>query len=52
VTIDELIRGVNIVLGSTPLSNCPVFDGNTDGEVTVDELILAVNAALGACPAA
>jgi len=49
VTIDELIRGVNIALGSTPLSNCPSFDANADGEVTIDELILAVNAALAGC---
>ena len=51
VTIDEVIRGVNIALGSVQLTNCPPFDANGDGEVTVDELIIAVNAALGTCPA-
>ena len=51
VTIDELIRGVNIALGNTPLSNCPAFDANGDGEVTIDELIRAVNAALDGCGA-
>jgi hypothetical protein len=50
VTVDELIRGVNIALGSLPLSECPVFDGNEDGSVTVDELITAVNNALSGCP--
>jgi hypothetical protein len=52
VTIDEIIRGVNIALGSIELSECPVFDGSGDGEVTVDELIGSVNNALTGCPAA
>jgi len=50
VTVDELITGVNIALGATPTSTCPVFDANGDGEVTIDELIKAVNNALTACP--
>ena len=50
VTINELIRGVNIALTSQPLSVCPPFDINGDGQVTVNELILAVNAALTGCP--
>jgi hypothetical protein len=51
VTVDELITGVNIALGNTALSQCPVFDGNGDERVTVDELITAVNNALSGCPA-
>ncbi len=50
VTINELIRGVNIALTNQPLSVCPAFDVNNDGQVTVNELILAVNAALTGCP--
>jgi len=46
VTIDELIRGVNISLDILPLSVCPAFDTNFDGKVTIDELIAAVNVAL------
>jgi hypothetical protein len=45
VTINELILGVNIALGSLPLTECPAFDTNHDGRVTIEELIAAVNAA-------
>lgn len=51
VTVDELVKGVNIALGLTALSECPVFDSGRDGTVTVDELVQAVNYALGSCPA-
>ena len=50
VTIDELIVGVNIPLGSGQLSRCPTFDTNNDGVVSVNELILGVNNALAGCP--
>jgi hypothetical protein len=49
VTIDELIRGVNIALGSAALDTCRAFDKNGDQAVTIDELILAVNRALNGC---
>lgn len=49
VTVDEVVRGVNIALGLAPLGLCPVLDRSGDGEVTVDELIAAVNAALNGC---
>ncbi|HVM95074.1 MAG TPA: hypothetical protein VMT89_01740 [Candidatus Acidoferrales bacterium] len=49
VTIDELISGVNIALGTTDLSVCPAFDSNGDGEVTIDEVLTAVNSALNGC---
>lgn len=49
VTIDELIRGVNIALGTLPLDACPSLDSGGDGEVTIDELISAVNDALAGC---
>ena len=51
VEINELIIGVNIALGSAPLSNCSSFDANHDGMVEINELIAAVNNALTGCPA-
>jgi hypothetical protein len=51
VTVDELIKGVNIALGSASRDQCPSFDTNGDGEVTVDELVHAVNNALSGCSA-
>jgi hypothetical protein len=50
VAIDELIRGVNIALGSLELSACAAMDSDADGAVTIAELIAAVNAALSGCP--
>jgi hypothetical protein len=49
VTVDELVTGVNIALGSTPVTACPAFDTNLDTRVTVDELVTAVNNALQGC---
>jgi len=50
VTIDALIRAVNIALGATALDTCRAADQNHDGSVTINELIAAVNNALNACP--
>ncbi len=50
VSIAELIRGVNIALGSLPAGDCTAMDGNGDGSVAINELIAAVNAALDGCP--
>lgn len=52
VTVDELVAGVGIALGSRALAACATFDGDDDGSVTVAELIAAVNAALGGCDGA
>ncbi|MEO8605150.1 MAG: alpha/beta hydrolase domain-containing protein [bacterium] len=49
ITVDELVRGVNIVLGSIAVDECPGFDCNGTGTVTIDCLIQAVNAALDGC---
>ena len=49
VTVDELLKGVNIALDSAEPSSCGAFDTNADGRVTVDEIIAAVNAALSGC---
>jgi hypothetical protein len=51
VTVDELIRGVNIALGILPVDACPSFDINGTGDVTVEELIRAVGNALNGCGA-
>jgi len=51
VTVDELVKGVNIALGNLEVSECPAFDKNGDGSVTVDELVTGVNNALNGCPA-
>jgi len=50
VTVDELVKGVNIALGILPLDDCAAFDTDGSGTVTVDELIKGVNAALTGCP--
>lgn len=49
VTIDELIRMVNIALGTAEVGQCSAGDGNGDGEITIDEIVRAVNVALGGC---
>jgi len=49
LTVDELVKGVNIALGNSALSECPEFDSSEDGRVTIDELIKGVNAALQGC---
>lgn len=50
VTVDELVRGVNLTLSSGNVSSCLAFDRNADGEITVDELVRAVGDALSGCP--
>ena len=49
VTINELILGVNIALGSTPVSACEAF-ANGEGVVDIAQLIKGVNNALNGCP--
>lgn len=49
VAIDELVRGVNIALGSLSFDGCLPIDRNGDGALTIDELIAAVSNALSAC---
>ena len=46
VTVDELVKGVNIALGTLALEECPVYDADGNNAVTVDELIRAVTNAL------
>jgi len=52
VTVDELVRGVSIALGSSALTECAAMDSTPDQIIQVNELVKAVSAALGACPTA
>jgi len=49
VTVDELVRGVNITLGTAAVDACTAFDLGGDGRVTIDELVRGVSALLGGC---
>ena len=49
VTVDELIRGVNMALGTLPASACSAIDSDGVASVTIDDLLRAVNRALGGC---
>jgi 6-phosphogluconolactonase (cycloisomerase 2 family) len=49
VGIAELIRCVNIALGSAAVDVCVPCDVNGNGEVAINELIQAVNAAQSGC---
>jgi cysteine-rich repeat protein len=49
VSIDELVRGVNIALDNASVAECAFFDINGDRFVTVDELVRGVAAALSGC---
>jgi hypothetical protein len=50
VTVDELIRGVNIALGHVEVSQCDALDADHDGVIRIFELVLAVNRVLDRCP--
>lgn len=49
VSVDELVRGVGIALGTQALNVCPAFDRDSSNAIEVNELVLAVNAALSGC---
>lgn len=49
VSVDELLRGVNIALGNDPANGCLAFDADLSDSVTMDELISAVDVALRGC---
>jgi hypothetical protein len=51
VRINELIVGVGIALGTTPLDACSAFAPNGSGAVEINELVAAVNNALNGCAA-
>jgi large repetitive protein len=49
VGVDDLIRGINVALGTTPVSACLAFDLNLDNSVGIDEVVTGVNSALNGC---
>src|SRR5512139_1254199 len=49
VSVNELVRGVSIALGSAALDECAALDVDASGAVSVDELVTAVQHALGGC---
>lgn len=51
VAIFELVRGVNILLGTDSLTSCPDYDSDESGRVGVQELVQSVSSALRGCGA-
>ena len=49
VGVSEIIRGVNIALGISPIESCPAFAGPGNTGVSISRLVSAVNAALYGC---
>jgi hypothetical protein len=49
ITVDEILIGVNIALGSLAPDQCLPFDCNGTGQVTIDCILKAVDAALNGC---
>jgi hypothetical protein len=49
VSINELVTGVGIALGTSPLASCTALDRDDNGRVTIAELVATVNSALN-CP--
>ncbi|MGH7789014.1 MAG: imelysin family protein [Candidatus Binatia bacterium] len=49
VSITELIRGVNLALGSATGEPCAALDINGNGQIAINELIAAVASALEGC---
>jgi hypothetical protein len=49
VDVNEVVRGVGVALGSTPIDDCRAIDANRDEAATVDELISAVENSVNGC---
>jgi len=50
VTVDEILRGVDVALGGTLSSACTAFDADSSTSVDVAELLTGVTHALAGCP--
>lgn len=50
VSVDELIRAVNLALGGHDGPACMALDGDADGVVSMAELVAAVDRAIAGCP--
>ena len=51
VSVDEVILGVNIILGEAALESCPALDVDHDHMLAINEVVQAVGNALNGCPA-
>lgn len=49
ISVDELVRGINIALGHSSLASCRGFDRDEDGSVDIEELVRAVTGAIAGC---
>jgi arylsulfatase A-like enzyme len=49
VTVDDLVKGVNLALSARPVSECAAFDTDGNGRVVVNEVVQGVRAALEGC---
>jgi hypothetical protein len=49
VTVDEILKMVNIALNLANITLCEAGDPSGEGEVTVDEILMAINSALSGC---
>lgn len=49
VGVNELVIGVNILLGRAAVTVCPPMDGNGNGTVAINELVAAVGSNLNGC---
>ncbi len=51
VTIDELITGVGIAIGQSPIDRCRRCDRDENGQVGIDELVSSVRSSIEGCDA-
>ncbi len=49
VTVDELVRAVNIALGESSLAVCLSADPSGDGDPTIEEILQGIHALLAGC---
>lgn len=50
VTVEDILKMVDIALGNDGVASCPAGDSNGDGQITIEEILAAVNNALIGCP--
>lgn len=49
VTVDEIVTGVNLALGSAALFSCGAFDADGNAEVLIDDLVRGIQFMLSGC---
>ncbi len=50
VSVDELVVGTRIALGTAAVERCSSFDGDASGTIEITELVEGVSSALAGCP--